>query len=127
MLRRPAWLLSLFGFGLGVLVILSSGGVRYASGQPKPLVVPPSPQAPTLTTPASLGMKQGASADLVLSGTNLADATAVLLSCPGKVALIADAKDAKPDPAKLKVKVDLPTDVPVGMHTIRVATKHGVS
>src|SRR5437870_333860 len=55
MSRRPAWLLSLFGFGLGVLVILSSGGGRYASGQPKPLVVPPSPQAPTLTTPASLG------------------------------------------------------------------------
>src|SRR5437868_535763 len=127
MSRRPAWLLSLFGFGLGVLIILSSGGVRYASGQPKPLVVPPSPQAPTLTTPASLGMKQGASAELVLTGTNLTDATAVLLSCPGKAEIVAEAKDAKPDATKLKVKVELPADVPVGMHTIRVATKHGVS
>lgn len=122
MSRRPAWVLSLFGFGLGVLVILSAGGIRHAVGQPKPLVVPPSPQAPTLTTPASLGMKQGAAVELVLSGTNLTDPTAVLLSCPGKVAIVAD---PKPDPGK--VKVSLPADAPIGLHTIRVATKNGVS
>ncbi|HYH66893.1 MAG TPA: hypothetical protein VD866_19520, partial [Urbifossiella sp.] len=31
------------------------------------------------------------------------------------------------DPAKLTVKVELPADVPLGLHTLRVATKTGVS
>ena len=127
MSRRPAWLLSLFGFGLGVLAILSTGGIPTATGQPKPLVVPPAPQAPTLTTPVTLGTKPGASLELVLSGTNLNDPTAVILSCPGKIAIVPEAKDAKPDPAKVKVKIDLAADAPLGLHTIRVATKQGVS
>jgi hypothetical protein len=125
--RRPVWLLSLFAFGLGVLAVLSTGGVPTAYGQPKPLVVPPAPQAPTLTTPVTLGGKQGANLDLILSGTNLGDPTAVVLTCPGKIAVVAEAKGAKPDPAKMKVKVEVPADAPVGLHTIRVATKQGVS
>ena len=125
--RRPAWLVSLFAFGLGVIAILSFGGTRTLMGQPKPLVVPPAPQAPTLTTPVTFGMKAGASVELVLSGTNLADPTGVLLSCPGKATLVPEAKDAKPNPAAVKVKFELPADVPVGMHTFRVATKQGIS
>ncbi|MDB5310088.1 MAG: hypothetical protein JWO38_4290 [Gemmataceae bacterium] len=122
--RRPTWALSLFGFGLGVLAIVSGGGLPTATGQPKPLVVPPSPQAPVLTSAANLGAKPGATVELALPGTNLADPTAVLLSCPGKVTVV---EDKKPDPAKLKVKVELPADVPVGLHTLRVATRAGVS
>jgi hypothetical protein len=123
-MSRPRLLVSLFAFGLGVLGVLSVGGVRTATGQPKPLVVPPSPQAPTLTTPASLGVKQGASVELTLAGTNLADPTAVLLGCPGKATIV---EDKKLNPAAVRVKVEVPADAPVGLHTIRVATKQGVS
>jgi len=127
MVRRFAGLLSLFSFGLGMLFVLSTGGTRSVMGQPKPLVVPPAPQAPTLTTPVTFGMKQGASIELVLSGTNLSDPVAVMLSCPGKATIVPDAKEAKPDPAKVKVKFELPADVAVGLHTMRVVTKQGVS
>ena len=127
MSRRPAWFLSLIAFGLGVLAILSAGSTRIAMGQPKALIVTPAPQAPTLTTPVTLGLKPGASLDLVLSGTNLNDPTGVLLSCPGKVSIVPEAKDAKPNPANVKVKVELAADAPMGLHTIRVATKQGIS
>ncbi|HEY3789141.1 MAG TPA: hypothetical protein VGL71_09810 [Urbifossiella sp.] len=124
---RSALLLSLFGFGLGLLAMLSTGGIPVAMGQPKPLVVPPAPQAPKLTTPVTLGMKPGASVDLVLSGANLNDPLAVMLSCPGKAGIVPEAKGAKPNPGALKVKIDLPADAPIGLHTIRVATQQGVS
>src|SRR5580658_6007990 len=105
MSRRPAWALSFVGFGLGVAVILSGGGLPVATGQPKPLVVPPAPQSPSLTSPANLGVKPGVAVELVLTGTNLAEPTAILLSAPGKATLI---EDKKPDAGKVKVKVDLP-------------------
>jgi hypothetical protein len=127
MSRRPAWLVSLFAFGLGVIAILSVGGERFARGQPKPLVVPPSPQAPTLTTPASFGLKQRTTADLVLTGTNLTDVIAVVLNGPGKATVVPEAKDAKPNPAQVKVKFELPADAAIGLHAMRVVTKQGVS
>ena len=123
MSRRPAWVLSFVGFGLGVLALAGGGGLPTATGQPKPLVVPASPQTPTLSA-ANLGAKRGAAVELTLPGTNLADPTAVLLSCTGKVTLVAD---SKPDPAKVKIKVELAADAPLGLHAIRVATKHGIS
>jgi len=126
--RRSAWYLSVVAFASGVIGILSFGdGMPTASGQPKPLVVPPAPQAPTLTTPVTLGVKTGAAVDLVLTGGNLESPTGVLLSCPGKATIVPDAKDAKPNPAAVKVKLELPADLPVGLHAIRVATKHGIS
>ncbi len=124
MSRRPAWALSLVAFAAGLLAILASADLPTAVGQQKALVVPPTPQAPTLTTPANLGAKPGASAELVLTGTNLADPVAVLLSCPGKATII---EEKKPDAARVKVKVELPEDAPTGLYTIRVATKEGVS
>src|SRR5438477_8302749 len=115
MSRRRAWLVSLAGFGLG-LFLLASGGSPVAVGQqPKALVVPPAPQAPTLTTPANLGGKRGATVEFTLTGNNLAAPTAVLLSIPGNVAIVEDTKD----PTKPKVKVEIPADTPIGLHTIR--------
>lgn len=126
--RRSAWYLSVAAFGFGVIgILLLGGGMPTATGQPKPLVVPPAPQAPTLTTPVTLGVKAGAAVDLVLSGTNLDNPTGVLLSCPGKASIVPEAKDAKPNPAAVKVKLELPADLPVGLHAIRVATKQGIS
>jgi hypothetical protein len=121
--RRPAWLLSLAAFAAGVAVI-SSGSVPTAKAQPKPAPVVPAPQAPTLTTPANLGVKRGSAAELTLTGTNLADPVAVLLSGPGKATIV---EDKKPDAAKVKVKVEVPADAPIGLYSLRLATKHGVS
>jgi hypothetical protein len=126
MSRRPAWVLSLFGFCLGLAAILSTG-MPTATGQPKPgAPVPASPQAPTLTSPANLGAKRGTTVELTLPGTNLADAVAVLISCPGTVTIPTDNKNGT-EANKLRVKVEIPPAVPTGLHTVRVATKHGVS
>src|SRR5262245_22291207 len=104
MSRRPAWLISFLGFAAGLLVVVS-GSLPTAVGQPKPPVVPVPPQAPNLTSPANLGAKPGDAVELTLTGTNLADPTAVLLSCPGKVTIPTDDKNGT-DAAKLRVKVE---------------------
>lgn len=122
MSRRPAG--ALVAFGIGLLAGLSGPVVPSAVGQQKPLVVPPAPQAPTLTTPVTLGVKRGVAVELALSGTNLADPVGVSLSCPGTAAVVAD---PKPNPAAVRVKVEVPADTPVGLYTVRVATKAGVS
>src|SRR5262245_13822636 len=109
MSRRRTWFISLIGFCLGLAALLPTS-LPNLRAQPKPLVVPPSPQAPVLTTPASLGMKRGGSTELTLTGTNLADALNVLLSCPGTVTIPTDNKNGT-DATKLRVKVDLPADV----------------
>src|SRR5262245_1752299 len=96
---RFSRVLALAGFagGLAVVVLLSPG-VRNASGQPKAPPVTPAPQAPTLTSPVNLGAKPGESAEITLTGTNLADPVAVMLSCPGKVTIPTDNKNGT-DPA----------------------------
>ncbi len=123
MSRRPAWLVAAVGFSVA-LWFMSSVSLPTATGQPKPLVVPPAPQAPTLTSPANLGVKRGSTTELVLTGSNLAEPTAVLASGPGKITLV---PEAKPDAAKVRIKVDVPADAPIGLYTLRVATKNGMS
>lgn len=127
MSRHFSRVFAVAGFVTGLVgIVLLSGGTRTASGQPKAPPVTPAPQAPTLTTPANLGAKRGESLELILTGTQLTDPVAVMLSCPGKVTIPADNKNGT-DPAKLRVKVELPADCPIGMHTVRVATRQGVS
>lgn len=124
---RPTWVIAFSGFVAGLVAItFTSQGIRTAVGQPKPLVVPAAPQSPTLATTTSLGAKTGDSLELTLTGTNLSDPVAVLLSCPGKVSIPTDNKNGT-DATKLRVKVELPADCPIGLHTLRVATKQGVS
>lgn len=123
--RRATWMIAFMGFAVGVAVMLSTSE-RSARAQPKAPVVAPAPQAPTLTTPASLGAKPGDEVELVLTGTNLADPTGVTLSCPAKVTIPTDNKNGT-EPAKLRVKVAVDAKCPIGLHTVRVATKYGVS
>jgi hypothetical protein len=123
--RRPKCFIALAAFLTG-LTILSTGNIPTAVGQPKPPAITPAPQAPTLTTPANLGARPGETVELTLTGTNLADAVSVLLGCPGKATIPTDNKNGT-DPAKLRVKIELPTDCPLGLHTFRVATRNGVS
>jgi hypothetical protein len=123
--RRFPSLIALAGFAVGVAVVMS-GGEREVAAQPKAPAITAAPQAPTLTTPASFGAKAGDEVEITLTGTNLADATGVLLSCPAKVTIPTDNKNGT-DAAKLRVKVTVDPKTVVGLYTVRVATKHGVS
>jgi hypothetical protein len=125
MSRRRAWVTALAGFVFGLAVVLSSGD-RDAVAQPKAPVIVAAPQAPTLTTLASLGASPGAEVELTLTGTNLNDPTAVLLNGPAKVAIPTDNKNGT-EPGKLRVKVAVDAKCPTGLYALRVATKHGVS
>lgn len=101
--------------GVGLLV---AGGVF---AQPKPPALPAN--APTLTTLANLGGKPGATADVTLTGTNLTEVTQVWTSFGGKVTVPEGQKDAN----KLSAKFEIPSNTPIGFHTLRAATKAGVS
>lgn len=113
------------GFVSGSLFI-ASGNIPSARAQPKLPAVTPAPQAPTLTTPANMGGTKGEKLELTLTGTNLNEPVGVLLSCPGQVTIPTDDKNGT-NAAKLRIKVELPATCPIGLHTLRVLTKHGVS
>ena len=112
--------LALFSFG-AIAVACFSTGVTPVQAQPKPAVIPPT--FPTLTTPATLGAKSGSTVELILTGTNLLDATTVWTSFP----CLATIPDGQKDATKLKVKFAVPADAAIGFHTFRVATKAGIS
>ncbi len=126
MSRRPARVIAFSGFALGLVVVMLASTDRAAVAQPKAPVIVAAPQAPTLNTPANFGAKVGEEVELALTGTNLADATGVMLSCPAKVTIPTDNKNGT-EPGKLRVKVAVDPKCQIGLYTVRVATKHGVS
>ncbi|MBN9119241.1 MAG: hypothetical protein J0I06_08780 [Planctomycetes bacterium] len=125
MSRRPAWVFAFTGFVFGLVVVLFSGD-REVVAQPKAPVIVAAPQAPTLSTPASLGAGPGTEVEIVLTGTNLAEPTGVVLGCPATVTIPTDNKNGT-EPGKLRAKVAVDAKCPAGLYTVRVATKHGVS
>jgi len=112
-------------FVASLVLIASLDNPAVRAQPPKAPTIAPAPQAPTLTTPANLGAKAGESVELTLTGTNLADPVGVVLSCPGQATIPADNKNG--NAAKLRVKAEVPADCPIGLYTIRVVTKSGVS
>jgi hypothetical protein len=93
--------------------------------QPPPL--PPNPLAPVLNVPSPPGMQRGTAQEVTLSGANLADPTGVWTNIPGvKLTIPTDNNNGK-DAAKLRVKFEVPADVPLGYYGIRVATSRGMS
>ena len=126
--KNGSWLIAFAGFAAGLAVIAVPPATAPAAAQPpKAPVITPAPQAPTLTTPANLGAKPGERVELTLTGTNLADPTGVLLSCPGE----GHHPDRQQERHRRREaagegRTCRPT-APIGLHTIRVATKHGVS
>jgi hypothetical protein len=91
-----------------------------------PPPVKPNPQAPTLAMPSPLGMQRATTLDLTLTGSNLAEPTALWTSFPAKVTIPTDNKNGT-DQAKLLVRLEVPKDAPLGFHTIRLATTRGMS
>ncbi|MCU0704985.1 MAG: hypothetical protein MUF18_13495 [Fimbriiglobus sp.] len=104
---------------LSLSVLLLAAAV--ASAQPKPPALPPN--YPTLTTLASLGGKPGGTVDITLTGTNLTDVTQVWTSFGGKATIPEGQKDA----TKLSAKIEIPANTPLGFHSLRVATRAGVT
>jgi hypothetical protein len=96
-----------------------------APAQPPPPAVP-DPQAPTLNMPAPVGIQRGTGLDLTLTGTNLADPVTLWTSFPARVSIPTDQNNGK-DNAKLRVRLAVPGDAPLGFGSIRVVTRRGVS
>jgi hypothetical protein len=89
-----------------------------------PIVV--SPQAPTISPISPLGLPKSGSQELTLIGTNLLDPIGVWTSFPAKITIPTDNNNGK-DATKLRVKIDLPNDTPIGYGSIRLSTKNGIS
>src|SRR5262245_61839552 len=118
---RPVWpTLTLLAL---TLVTCRDGSV---TAQPKAAPVTVPPQNPTLNVAFPLGVQRGQTLELTLTGTNLADPTALWTSFPAKVTFPTEMNNGK-DPAKLRVKLEVPADAPLGYHSIRLATKQGIS
>jgi hypothetical protein len=95
-------------------------------GQKAAPPVLPNPQAPTLAMPVPLGMQRGTSLELILTGTSLAEPTGLWTSFPASVTIPTEGNNGK-DNTKLKVRVEVPKDTPIGFHALRLATKSGIS
>jgi hypothetical protein len=94
-----------------------------ALAQQKP---PINPQAPTLKPPVPLGVQRGSTLDLTLTGTNLAEPTGLWTSFPAKVTIPTEGNNGK-DAGRLLVRLQVPADAPLGFHTLRLATRRGMS
>ena len=108
---------------LGVALLLLWAGIGRAQ---QPGAIPPNPQAPVLKPPVPLGMQRGSTLDLTLTGTNLAEPTGLWTSFPAKVVIPTEGNNGK-DNAKLLVRLEVPKDAPIGFHSIRLATRRGMS
>jgi hypothetical protein len=92
----------------------------------KPPPLPVNPQAPVLKPAVPLGMQRGTTLDLTLSGTNLAEPTGLWTSFPAKATIPTEGNNGK-DNGKLLVRLEVPKDAPLGFHSIRLATRRGMS
>src|SRR3954451_2911694 len=99
-------------------LVLALPGPGFSQKPPPP--VKPNPAAPVLNFTGVLGGKRGAPVEIQLAGTNLADATTLLL---GSQRFPVENKDN----TKLKAQITLPADTPLGIHGLRVATSKGMS
>jgi hypothetical protein len=109
---------------LALLAACPFGGPARAQKPPPP--GKPNPQAPVLSMPAPLGMQRGTTLEITLTGTNLAEPTGLLVSFPAKVTIPPDNKNGL-DNTKLRVRLEVPADAPLGYHSLRLATTRGMS
>ncbi len=98
--------------------------IRVSWSQQKP--PPPNPNAPTVALPFPAGVQRGATLDLILTGSNLANPTGFWTSMPAKVTIPTEDKNGA-DNAKLKVRLQVPPDAAIGLYPCRLANKLGVS
>lgn len=91
------------------------------------LSLPAHAQAPTITLTTPLALKPGQPTDLKLHGAGLAGPTQFWTSFPGQAALTPDVPMNGMNAAECVYRVTVPSDVPVGIYGVRVATANGTS
>jgi dienelactone hydrolase len=119
-LRFPGRLLPL----LALAVVLLRPGDGRAQKPPPP--VQPNPQAPVLALTGPAGMQRGTTLELTLTGTNLAGPTGLYTSFPAHVTIPTDDENGQ-DNTKLRVRLEVPAEAPLGFYAIRLATTRGMS
>lgn len=99
---------------------------------------------PRVSTCLPAGVRAGATVEVIVTGTDLDDATGLAFSHPGLSATVIPPEVPKPDPkadakkdggkrkgptgpATVKAKVSAAVDVPAGVYDVRVVNKWGVS
>jgi hypothetical protein len=122
MKTRPRWFVARLA-GPAMLALLAASVPGRA--QPVPPTAP-NPQAPVLNMPVPLGMQRGTSMELTLTGANLAEPTGLWTSFPAAITIPTDKNNGK-DAGKLRVHLEVPKDAPLGFHSLRLATSHGMS
>jgi hypothetical protein len=99
--------------------------IRDGQAQKSP-ALPVNPQAPVLKPAVPLGMQRGTTLDLMLTGANLAEPTGLWTSFPAKATIPTEGNNGK-DNGKLRVRLEVSKDAPLGFHAIRLATRRGMS
>ncbi|VTR97673.1 PPC domain-containing protein [Tuwongella immobilis] len=102
------------------------GFVAVASAQPPAVTLPTFPQVPTLNPITPSGMTRGTTLELAVSGSNLDQPIGVRASFPVQAEFPTDANNGN-DPGKLRVKLTVPADAPIGMQSLAIVTKRGIS
>jgi hypothetical protein len=95
-------------------------------GQKAPPLAKPNPQAPVLDLIGPAGMQRGTTLEITLTGKNLAGPTGVSTSFPAKVTIPSDMKNGLEE-NRLRVRLEVPADAPLGFHCLRLATRRGIS
>lgn len=84
-------------------------------------------QAPTITYTTPMAIKPGQPSDLKLQGAGLAGPTQFWTSFPAQAVLKPDVPMNGMNAAECVYQVTVPSDVPVGIYGVRVATGNGTS
>jgi hypothetical protein len=108
-------------FALGLALILTTSTL--AQRPPAPV----NPLAPVLKPLLPLGIQQGTTLELTLTGANLADPIAVSTSIPGAKVTIPNDNNNGKDAGKLRVVLEVPKETPLGYYPFRLTTAAGVS
>lgn len=98
----------------------------YATALAQAPPAPPNPQAPSVNMPVPTGLRRGTSVELKLTGSNLADPTGLWTGCPARAIFPADNRNGK-DQTRLRARLEVAKDAPLGLYAMRLATTHGLS
>jgi hypothetical protein len=108
---------------LGIIFLLATIG----PAQQKQPQAPTNPRAPQLATSGPLGLQRGTAQELALTGSNLDNPVRLWTNIPqAKVTIPGDNNNGK-ESGKLRVRLEVPPETPVGLYAIRLATQQGLS